>query len=103
MTTLKQNIKENPDLYQGYFYSDPRIKRIHFDKRGKIGVEFQDGRLLYAPLAKFPSIKKLSASDRKKYVIFDEGKAVDFLKSNEMYQVQNFLGIPENYLKERHK
>jgi len=45
----------------------PVIKKIDFKQRGKISFTLEDGRIIIVPVAYFPSIKRLSETQRKKW------------------------------------
>ena len=75
---------------KGYSDTAPRIKSLHF-KNGSIELFLADGRIISAPLTSFPEIKKLTASQRKKYHIMG-GVGFDFDDSDEVYHISDFLG-----------
>ena len=75
---------------KGYSDTAPRIKSLHF-KNGSIELFLADGRIISAPLTSFPEIKKLTASQRKKYHIMG-GVGFDFDDSDEVYHISEFLG-----------
>lgn len=81
---------------EGLAHTKPQLKKISFAKKGYIEVYFNDGRILLAPLKFFPSIKKTKPALRNKYQIAD-GNTVVFIYCNEVYHIQDFLGIYENY------
>ena len=85
---------------KGYSESLPKIKSLDF-KNGNIELHLQDGRIISAPLNKFPEIKKLSAAQRKQYHIMC-GIGFDFDASDEVYHVSEFLG-ENNSLRELEK
>ena len=74
----------------GYSDTLPKIKSLHF-KGDAIELSLADGRVISAPLSKFPRIKKLSSSQRKKYHIMG-GVGFDFDASDEVYHISEFLG-----------
>ena len=82
---------------EGYAQTKPTIKNVSFRERGRITLTLDDGRVISAPLSKFPSIRRLSVKDRQHYTIID-GVMVDIHAANEVYHLQDFLGLPENYV-----
>ena len=84
-------------IMEGFTLNEPRIKNVEFDTKYVI-VHLLDGRIIYAPLKKFPSIKKVSIESRKKYDIFNNGTMLDILAASEIYHIRDFLGIPEKYI-----
>ena len=46
---------------EGYWNVEPKIKKIDFPVRGKIQIDFEDGRRLISPLSAFPCIKVVGA------------------------------------------
>ena len=74
----------------------PEIKKVAFEKQGYISVYLQDGRLVMAPLRLYPSIKKLKMAQRKHYQIAD-GDTLIFIDGNEVYHIQDFLGLYQDY------
>lgn len=68
----------------------PVIKSLGFTK-DFIEIYLADGRMLAAPLVRFPAINKLSASQRKKHHII-AGVGFDFDDSDEVYHISEFLG-----------
>lgn len=83
-----------PESYVGH---KPEIKKLDFSKRGHISVYLRDGRILIAPLGKFPSIKKMNLEQRQQYGIAD-GDTIIFHHCDEVYHLQDFLGLPEDYI-----
>lgn len=78
----------------GFNESKPEILRISFLKAGFITLHLQDGRLLSAPLSRFPGIANLSPSQRRQYHIAD-GDILLFRDDDEVYHIQDFLGTYE--------
>ncbi|MBI4930247.1 MAG: hypothetical protein HY841_05755 [Bacteroidetes bacterium] len=74
----------------GYADTLPKIKALHF-KNADMQLLLADGRIIIVPLSKFPAIKKLSSSQRKKYHIM-AGVGFDFDGSDEVYHISEFLG-----------
>ncbi|MBZ0203603.1 MAG: DUF2442 domain-containing protein [Ignavibacteria bacterium] len=58
-------------------------------------IYLQGGRVLTVPVNKFPEIKKLKSSQRKSYHIAG-GISLDFDDSDEVYHVNELLGIEVN-------
>ncbi len=82
---------------QGYLGVSPTIKKVTFEIRDKITIHLTDGRILIAPLSRFPSIRKLSEAQRKKYTIGD-GVVLNFHDADEIFHIQDFFGVPEDYI-----
>ena len=74
----------------------PELKKISFEKKGFLGVYFNDGRILFLPMKYFPSLKKIRPVQRMNYQIADKDTLI-FFDCNEVYHIQDFLGIYENY------
>jgi hypothetical protein len=74
----------------------PVIKKVSFEKRGYISVYLVDGRLIFAPLSMFPSIKKMDMEQRNKYFITDE-QIIIWDYCNEVFHIEQFLGRESDY------
>ena len=74
----------------------PTIKKVSFEKRGYISIYLADGRLLFAPLKLYPSIKKMDLEKRKKYFITD-GQILIWDTCNEVFHLEQFLGREVDY------
>ncbi len=74
----------------------PAIDKITFQHKGKMNIYLEDGRILIVPLALFPSIKKLSESQRKKWHISD-GQIIIFADCDEVFHLEQFLGSEVDY------
>ncbi|XVJ64765.1 MAG: DUF2442 domain-containing protein [Lacibacter sp.] len=74
----------------------PVINKITFTQKGKITLHLVDGRVLIVPLRYYPSIKKLSVTQRKKHTIAD-GEVVIFKDADEVFHIEQFLGVPSEY------
>jgi len=72
----------------------PKIKKIDFVDN-KILVYMTDGRVIISPLTKFPSIKKLTPEQRKKWYLFGNGFSFD--DCNEVFQIEQILGNYDEY------
>lgn len=99
MNTSREDILQNSVVYQGYWYSDPKIKSLDFSIENKLAVHLEDGRTIIVPLEKYPSILELEPKERESYGVFDNGKSVDIYAADEMYHIRDFMGIPENWMK----
>jgi hypothetical protein len=86
-----------PESYVG---QKPIIAKIAFPLKDMISVSFADGRILAAPLSHFPSIARLSAQQRKQYIIADDDTII-FDHCDEIYHIQDFFGLPEDYVLSR--
>jgi len=75
---------------EGFINTEPKIKKLKFPN-GKIEVHLKDGRIITASLKYFPSIKKLTINQRKKWAILDE-VGFDFKDSDEMFHIYQILG-----------
>lgn len=82
---------------EGFGRTTPVIKKVTFPKPGKFEVALEDGRSIMLPISRFPSLKKVPVADRKKVIILD-GDAVTWEKCHEVYHIQDFFGLPENYI-----
>lgn len=89
-----QAMTSSPESYVGH---KPIIKKLDFLKRGHISIYLLDGRIVIAPLNKFPSIKKMSLEQRQQYGLAD-GNTIIFQHYDEVYHLQDFLGLPEDYI-----
>lgn len=75
---------------EGLANSKPQIKNLKFPK-GKIEIFLEDGRKIMTPVSLFPSISKLSLSQRRKWQILD-GIGFTFNDSDEGFHISQFLG-----------
>ncbi len=80
---------------EGFVNVSLRIKSVSFPIRGKVQVSLTDGRIIIMPVSAFPSIKKLSLFQRKKWYLFGNGFSFD--DCNEVYHIEQVLGVYENY------
>ena len=83
---------------EGYWNTEPKIKKIGFPVRGKMQVNFEDGRCLTFPLSAFPSIRKVPVNQRNKWYL--TGGGVTWDTCPEVIHVEQFLG---NYAKYAHE
>ena len=67
------------------------IKTLKFEHRGKLSIHLEDGRIIIIPLSYFPSIKKLSLDQRKKWQILD-GIGFTFQDTDELFHLSQVLG-----------
>jgi len=84
---------------EGFTEITPVFKKIAFNIRGKMTVYLEDGRSIIVPLSNFPSIKKLSIAQRKKWFRFGNGFSFD--DSNEVFHIEQILGNVNNYRHEK--
>ena len=84
------------NMYQieGYWDVIPKIKNVSFPKRGKMQVLLEDGRIIIVSVSKFPSVKKLSMAQRKKWYIL--GNGFSFEDSDEVIHIEQILGNFKN-------
>jgi hypothetical protein len=85
----------NNNNIEGFWNINPRIKKVSFPAKGKIGVSLEDGRNIIAPVSRFPSIKKLTLVQRKKWYLF--GNGFSFEDCSEVFQIEQILGNFQNY------
>lgn len=71
-----------------------KMMKVDFSKDSII-IYLLGGRMLSVPLNKFPEIKKLSSNQRKAYHI-SGGISLDFDDSDEVYHINELLGIDLN-------
>ena len=81
---------------EGVGHIKPKIKKVSFENRGFLSLYLKDGRIVLVPLKLLPSIKKLKTKERAKYQIADDTTLV-FFGSEEVYHIQDFLGLYEDY------
>ena len=74
----------------------PKIKKIDFNIKGKMTVSLEDGRIILVPINYFPSIKKLSVEQRRKYYLPDK-EVIIFDDCDEVFHVEQILGRYEDY------
>ena len=82
------------DVGYGYNHTKPEIIRLSFRKEGFITLHLADGRVLSAPLARFPGIAQLTLSQRRQYHLAD-CDIILFRDDDEVYHIQDFLGTYE--------
>lgn len=81
----------------GFVGVEAKIEDISFKEKGAITLLLQDGRKIIAPLKNFEQIAGLSSSKRKNYTIGNDSIII-FHDLDEVYHVQDFLGVPEDYV-----
>ncbi len=81
---------------EGISKQKPLIKTIRFDQKGKMSVYLEDGRLVIVPLTFFPSIKKLSTSDRNDWHI-SNGQIIIFKNCDDVFHLEQILGTENQY------
>ena len=81
---------------EGILEIKPEIKNVTFKYRGKVNIYLKDGREIILPLLYFPSIKKLSVTQRKKWYVIDN-ELLSFDDSNEYIHIEQILGNYQNY------
>ena len=81
---------------EGISNISPVIDKIDFREKGNIRIFLKDGRILISPLKYFPSLKRLNASERKRYHIID-GQILLFDNCNEVFHIEQFLGKEQLY------
>ncbi|MBR0501910.1 MAG: DUF2442 domain-containing protein [Paludibacteraceae bacterium] len=84
---------------EGYWNVVPQIKNIVFPARGKIGIVLVDGREIIAPIAAFPSIKKVPVKERKNWYLTAEGFTWD--SCPEVIHIEQILGDSSKYKHEK--
>jgi len=82
----------------GYLDIVPKIKKIKFPVRGKIGIMLNDGREIIAPISAFPSIKKVPVKVRNKWYLTAGGFTWD--SCPEVIHIEQVLG---NFSKYKHE
>lgn len=83
---------------EGYWDVIPQIKEVSFPKRGKMQITLKDGRIIIVAVSQFPSVKKLSMEQRKKWYIL--GNGFSFEDSDEVIHIEQILGNFKNYAHE---
>ena len=81
---------------EGINNQKPIIKTIRFDQKGKMSVYLEDGRLVVVPLILFPSIKKLSTSERNDWHI-SNGQIIIFRNCDDVFHLEQILGTENQY------
>ena len=91
--SLKENKRKEA---QGFRGTQPRIKKIEFTQRGAFSLFMQDGRIITVPLKAFPSIKKLTATQRQSWYILDD-VGFSFDDCAEVFHIEQVLGDFSQY------
>lgn len=89
---------EKTTKIEGFWNVKPKIKKVSFQIRGKISIYLEDGRSVIVPVSNFPSIKKLTTTQRLKWYLFGNGFSFD--DCNEVYHIEQILG---NFNEYRHE
>ncbi|MDR2232344.1 MAG: DUF2442 domain-containing protein [Tannerella sp.] len=84
---------------EGYWDIKPKIKKVIFPVRGKMQVDFEDGRCLIFPISAFPSIKKIPVNQRNNWYLTAGGITWD--QCPEVIHVEQLLGNYSNYAHEK--
>ena len=84
---------------EGFWNKATQLEKISFE-RGSIIVILSDKRKIIVPISFFPSIKRLSMKQRKKWFLF--GNGFSFEDSNEVYHLEQILGNYKEYAHEKH-
>ena len=89
--------KSNPSVYKRTVKKDSnnfnklKMVRVSFDNDSML-VYLYSGRIITIPLNKYPQIKRLTRHQREHYHIAG-GISLDFDDSDEVYHVEELLGI----------
>jgi hypothetical protein len=70
----------------------PSIRNIDFINSSIMFVHLDNDRTFIVPLDKFPAIQKLTAEQKKDFEIIDN-QYVSFLSIDEVYSVQELIGL----------
>jgi hypothetical protein len=81
---------------EGIIKVRPVIKKISFDTKAKITIILEDGRFIIVPLYYFPSIKKLTMLQKRKWYILDD-QMFSFDDCNEVFHIEQILGKEAEY------
>ena len=81
---------------EGFQGIQPVIEKVSFAFKGKIAIHLQDGRVLLAPLEKFPSIEQLTTTQRRHLSIIDD-QLLMFHDCNEIFHLEQFMGREQEY------
>ena len=72
--------------------SNPGIKSIEFINNTILFVYLDNDRTFIVPLDKFPSIKNLSANEKKDFEIIDDTN-LSFLAIDDVFSVEELIGL----------
>ena len=72
------------------------IQTLLFDRANKIGIQLNEGRELYVPLAAFPELACLSISRLKQHSIVNE-RTILFEHADCIYHIEDFFGLEEQW------
>ena len=81
---------------EGIINLKPKIKKVTFERMGKMNVLLEDGRIVIVPLKFFPSIQSLTPTQRKNHVISD-GEVIIFDDCDEVFHIEQVLGRYDTY------
>jgi hypothetical protein len=87
------------DQIEGYWDVMPVIKEISFPADSRLQVELEDGRQIIMPLDKFPSIQRLSISQRQQWYRYGNGFSFD--DTDEVIHIEQILGNFDEYRHEK--
>jgi len=76
----------------------PRIKTIWFPSETTMAIELRDGRIIFTPLDRFPSIQRLTVEQRQAWYHFGNGFSFD--ECAEVIHIEQILG---NFEAHRHE
>ncbi len=83
MATKQMNI-------EGFWDTVPEFSKLVFENSDYMTVFLTDGRRISVPLSKFPSIRKLSESQRENWYLFGNGFSFD--DCEEVFHIEQILG-----------
>ena len=86
---------------EGFWDVTPKIKKLTFPVRGKIGIVLMDGRVIIIPISAFPSIKKVPVKERNKWYLTAGGFTWD--SCPEVIHLEQVLGNFTRYSHEKHQ
>ncbi len=81
---------------EGFINVKPVIIKIEFQHKGKMEIYLKDGRIIISPLSRFPSIKKLSRDQRKKWSTLGR-VGFSFDDCPEVFHIEQVLGSEKDY------
>lgn len=70
----------------------PSIKSVEFINGSVMFVHLDNDRTFIVPLEKFPAIQNLSSDEKKAFEIIDT-KYLSFLSIDEVYSVEELIGL----------
>jgi len=91
LTSLKLNNMIHNDIrIEGFWNTVPEFSKLTFETGNMMTVFLTDGRRITVPLSKFPSIEKLSETQRKNWYLFGNGFSFD--DCDEVFHIEQILG-----------